>query len=33
MEGSYRFIGKDDVLFDATIPRFLLVADEPASLL
>jgi ApaG protein len=33
MEGSYRFIGKDDIVFDAMIPRFLLVADEPASLL
>jgi hypothetical protein len=33
MEGSYRFIGKDDIVFDAMIPRFLLIADEPASLL
>lgn len=28
MEGSYRFIGRDDVLFDAAIPRFQLDADE-----
>jgi ApaG protein len=27
MEGSYRFIGMDDVLFDAEIPRFILSAD------
>jgi len=27
MEGSYRFIGRDDVLFDAAIPRFDLIAD------
>jgi ApaG protein len=29
MEGSYRFIGADDILFDAAIPRFQLVAGEP----
>ena len=28
MEGSYRFIGLDDVLFEAEIPRFILTADE-----
>lgn len=28
MEGSYRFIGRDDLLFDAAIPRFDLVAAE-----
>jgi ApaG protein len=28
MEGSYRFIGRDDVLFDAEIPRFILTTDE-----
>jgi ApaG protein len=28
MEGSYRFIGRDDVLFDALIPRFILDAYE-----
>jgi ApaG protein len=27
MQGSYRFIGRDDVLFDAAIPRFDLVAN------
>lgn len=27
MAGSYRFIGRDDVLFEAEIPRFDLVAD------
>lgn len=27
MEGSYRFIGSDDILFDAAIPRFYLHAD------
>jgi ApaG protein len=27
MEGSYRFIGADDVLFDAPIPRFYLSTD------
>jgi len=29
MEGSYRFIRNGDTLFDAAIPRFLLVAGEP----
>ncbi|HEX6289921.1 MAG TPA: Co2+/Mg2+ efflux protein ApaG [Herpetosiphonaceae bacterium] len=33
MEGSYRFIGTDDVLFDAEIPRFILSADASAWLL
>ncbi len=28
MEGSYTFIGRDDVLTEAAIPRFELVADE-----
>jgi len=28
MEGTYRFIGSDDVLFDAQIPRFELHADD-----
>lgn len=28
MEGSYRFVGRDDVLFDAIIPRFELDASE-----
>lgn len=28
MEGSYRFIGSDDVLFDAQIPRFELHTDQ-----
>jgi ApaG protein len=28
MEGSYRFIGRDDVLFDAAIPRFILDARQ-----
>jgi ApaG protein len=28
MEGSYRLIGKDDIMLDAAIPRFDLVADE-----
>lgn len=28
MEGSYTFIGRDDVLTEATVPRFELVADE-----
>ena len=28
MEGAYRFIGRDDVLFDVDIPRFDLVADR-----
>jgi ApaG protein len=27
MQGSYRFLGRDDVLFDAAIPRFDLVAN------
>lgn len=27
MEGSYRFIGSDDVLFDVQIPRFELDAE------
>lgn len=27
MEGAYRFVGSDDVLFDAEIPRFYLNAD------
>lgn len=27
MEGSYRFIGADDLLFEATIPRFVLSTD------
>lgn len=30
MEGSYRFVGKDEVLFDAAIPRFILAADMSA---
>ena len=29
MEGRYRFVSDDDALFDAAIPRFLLVAGEP----
>ena len=29
MEGSYRFVCDDNTSFDATIPRFLLVAGEP----
>jgi ApaG protein len=29
MEGSYCFVCDDDTHFDATIPRFLLVAGEP----
>jgi len=28
MEGSYRFIGRDDVLFDVAIPRFFLSASD-----
>lgn len=28
MEGSYRFIGRDDVLFDVAIPRFYLSASD-----
>jgi ApaG protein len=28
MEGSYRFIGLDDVLFETEIPRFILTTDE-----
>lgn len=31
MEGSYSFIGRDDVLFDAMIPRFILDAAEPEA--
>ncbi|NJK78392.1 MAG: Co2+/Mg2+ efflux protein ApaG [Chloroflexaceae bacterium] len=27
MEGSYRFIGRDDVIMEAQIPRFYLEAD------
>lgn len=30
MAGAYRFIGRDDVLFEAEIPRFDLVADNMA---
>jgi ApaG protein len=30
MEGTYTFIGRDDVMFEATIPRFYLYADEPS---
>lgn len=30
MEGAYQFVGRDDVLFDAAIPRFDLVADNAA---
>lgn len=29
MEGTYTFIGRDDVVFDAAIPRFYLDADDP----
>jgi ApaG protein len=29
MEGSYRFVCDDDTSFDAAIPRFLLIAEEP----
>jgi ApaG protein len=28
MEGAYRFVGRDDVLFEAEVPRFDLVADS-----
>jgi ApaG protein len=28
MEGAYRFIGSDDVLFDVAIPRFYLHAED-----
>jgi ApaG protein len=30
MEGSYRFSRADESLFDAAIPRFLLMAGEPS---
>ena len=32
MEGSYGFIGKDDIMFDVAIPRFILLADETTML-
>jgi ApaG protein len=28
MEGSYRFVQADDTMFDAVIPRFLLIAGQ-----
>ena len=31
MEGSYGFIGKDDVMFEVTIPRFILSASDPTE--
>ena len=30
MEGSYRFVQADDTMFDAVIPRFLLIAGQPS---
>jgi ApaG protein len=30
MEGSYRFVRADDILFDAAIPRFILAAGGPS---
>lgn len=30
MHGAYRFIGRDDILFEAEIPRFDLIADTLA---